>query len=148
MFNSSKKMKMEPTTKPHVPSQATTVIARGVKVEGDFNSDGDVLIEGEVKGSLKTTSDLSVGGESVIAADIKAGTATVSGRVDGNMVVDGQLVVKSSANIHGDIVAETMTVEKGAQLEGKVSIGGSSGATQHAEVRAETSEEKTKVKHE
>jgi len=146
MFKSPKKMETETTVQPHVPSQATTVIARGVKVEGDFNSDGDVLIEGEVKGSLKTTSDLSVGGESVIAADIKAGTATVSGRVDGNMIIDAQLVVKSSANIHGDIVAETMSVEKGAQLEGKVSIGGSSGTTQRTEVRTETSEEKDKDK--
>ena len=37
-----------------------TIIARGVKVEGDFMSQGDVVIEGEVHGKVATTGTLTL----------------------------------------------------------------------------------------
>lgn len=104
-------------------ANASTVIARGVRVEGDFASEGDVVIEGEVRGSLKTSASLMVGAEASITADVKAAKATVSGHVEGNVIVSGELTIKGSARVNGDITAETMSVERGAKLQGKVMIG-------------------------
>lgn len=127
MFNSQRKEGSR-EIQPQTYANASTVIARGVKVEGDFNSEGDVVIEGQVKGSLKTTASLTVGSEAVINANVKASTANVSGTIEGHITVENELIVTSSAKIVGDITAETLSVERGAKMEGKVSIGQPAGA--------------------
>ena len=55
-----------------------TIIAPGVRVEGDFTSQGFVLIDGEVLGTVKTESDLDVGERAKISADVTAATAVAS----------------------------------------------------------------------
>ena len=102
---------------------ATTVIARGVKVEGEFSSQGDVLIEGEVHGNLAATGLLTVGTEAKIIADIRSGDAVISGMVEGSVTVEKSLVLKSTAKIIGDLTAQSVTVEAGAAISGRMSVG-------------------------
>ncbi|HEU0050646.1 MAG TPA: polymer-forming cytoskeletal protein [Patescibacteria group bacterium] len=101
----------------------TTIIAQGVKVEGEFSSQSDVVVEGEVHGTFATTGLLTVTAEAKIKADVTAGEAVVSGTVEGNLVVHRRLDVKATAKIMGDVSAETVSVEAGAVLAGRVSIG-------------------------
>jgi cytoskeletal protein CcmA (bactofilin family) len=108
------------------PRPTATVIAKGVKVEGDFASDGDVQIEGEVKGSLATKGRLTVGPDAVIRAEVKAGDASIAGLIEGNITIERRIDLKSTAKIKGDLVAEALSVESGAKLEGKTSVGQSS----------------------
>jgi cytoskeletal protein CcmA (bactofilin family) len=100
-----------------------TVIARGVRVEGEFKSEGDVLIEGEVHGNLTTTGQLTVGPEARIKADVHAAEAVVSGTVQGNVGVTKRLELKSTAKVTGDVTAETVSIEPGATISGKFAIG-------------------------
>lgn len=100
-----------------------TMIAQGVKVEGDFSSKGNVVIEGEVNGSVSTDSDLTVGESAKIQANVRAGNATVAGEIQGNLQVDDKLDVASSARIRGDVTAAVLVVAAGATINGKVSMG-------------------------
>jgi cytoskeletal protein CcmA (bactofilin family) len=102
---------------------ATTIIARGVRVEGEFSSQGDVLIEGEVHGHVTTSGLLTVGPDAKLKADVNAQEAVVAGTIEGNITVKQRLELKSSAKIIGDITCETAVVEAGAALSGKTSIG-------------------------
>ncbi len=136
MFNSSKKEEVKDIS-PQTYADAATIIARGVRVEGEFNSEVDVIIEGEVKGTLNTTASLTVGAESIITADIQAGTANVSGTIEGNIIVHGHLILKSSAIIKGDITAETVNVEQGAKLEGRAMIGATKNLNETRHVKRE-----------
>lgn len=100
-----------------------TVIARGVKVEGDFTSQGDVQIEGEVHGHVSTSGLLTVGSEAKLKADVSAEEAVIAGLVEGNVTVKKRLELKSTAKILGDITCETVAVEEGATMHGKVGVG-------------------------
>jgi cytoskeletal protein CcmA (bactofilin family) len=102
---------------------ATTLIAKGVRVEGDFASQGDVSIEGEVHGTVRITGRLSIGPQAKLKADVSADQSTVAGTVEGNLTVLGHLELKSTARIMGDIACETISVDSGAVLNGKVMIG-------------------------
>ncbi len=97
-----------------------TVIAMGVKVEGDFVSDGNVVIEGEVVGSLKAAMDLHVGDAARITADVSAANARIAGDVRGNVWIREKLELTSSSKVTGDIHAKVLTVESGAQVNGRV----------------------------
>lgn len=108
-----------------VGREPETVISASVKVEGDFVSQGNVLIEGEVEGSLKTEKDLRVGEHARISADVGAESATVAGEVRGNINVSGRLELEPTAKIFGDIKTSDLIVASGATISGKIEMGGS-----------------------
>lgn len=101
-----------------------TIIAQGVKVEGDFVSDGNVTIEGEVNGSVKTAGHLEVGSIAKIKANVTAGEANVAGEISGNLTVNGKLDLLASSRIDGDIEAEVLSVAPGAKLNGHITMNG------------------------
>ena len=103
-----------------------TVIARGVRVQGDFTSQSDVLIDGSVEGNVTTTALLTVGSEAKLKADVTANDAVISGTIEGTLIVKRRLELKSSASVFGDVTCETVAIEAGAVLHGKVTIGSKS----------------------
>ncbi len=105
-------------------SSNETVIAKGVTVEGDFSSQGDVIIDGEVTGSVQTAQMLRVGESAKIHADVQAGSATVAGEVEGNIRVSERLDLLESSRVHGDIEARVLSVAPGAVVNGRVTMNG------------------------
>lgn len=100
--------------------EAETIISASVKVEGDFVSQGNVLIEGEVEGSLKTEKDLRVGEHARIAADVSAASATVAGEVRGNIIIAEKLKLEPTAKVYGDIRTRDLVIASGAVVNGKI----------------------------
>lgn len=104
-------------------SQAETVVGPSVKIQGDLNSEGNIKIEGQVTGKVKTSQSVFVMQGSKIAADVLAGNAVVGGEVQGNMKISGQLILQSTAKVLGDIACQILRVEDGAQFTGKCNMG-------------------------
>jgi cytoskeletal protein CcmA (bactofilin family) len=117
-----------------MPSSAVgeTIIAQGVRVEGDFHSQGDVVIDGEVAGSVETQSALSIGETAKIHADVKAKSAVVAGEVVGNIFATDMLELLETSHVKGDIVTARISVAAGARINGRVSMdeGGKGGKTE------------------
>lgn len=113
-----------------------TIIAAGVQVEGDFTSQGNVLIEGIVQGSLKTERDLRVGEKAVITANVKAANAVVAGEVRGNVVVSGKLELEQTARVYGDVKTEVLVVAAGAMVNGNIRMGNEEASTPDAKTVA------------
>lgn len=133
MFSSSKKDGFDAE---RARDAGATVIARGVRVEGDFTSQGDVVIEGEVIGRVETGGLLSVGSEAKLKAEVAAGDAVVAGVIEGTLSVKNRLELKASAKVQGDTSCQTIVVEAGATLNGKIGMGA---------VKVETPHHKSKV---
>jgi cytoskeletal protein CcmA (bactofilin family) len=102
---------------------AETIIAHGVRLEGDFVSEGDVTIEGEVSGTVKTGANLIIGDKAVLRANVSAKSATISGEVRGNLTVEDRLDLKETSKIVGDVSANVLSVGAGAQINGKLTMG-------------------------
>ena len=100
-----------------------TVIAAGVKVEGDFTSAGNIIIDGEVSGTLRTDMDLVVGPEAKITANVSARNARISGEVHGNLSVSERAELSATAKVSGDIQARILVMEAGAVLNGRCAMG-------------------------
>lgn len=99
------------------------MIAQGVKVDGEFTSNGNVIIEGEVTGSVVVAGDLHVGPSARIHADVSAQNAMVAGEIGGNMRVADRLELVESSRVMGDIEAQVLSVAAGAMINGRVSMG-------------------------
>ncbi|MEK9165831.1 MAG: polymer-forming cytoskeletal protein [Patescibacteria group bacterium] len=100
-----------------------TIIGPSVKIEGEFSSNGNIMIAGVVSGKLSTTQNLRVEEQAKISADIKANEAVIAGEVNGNIKITGHLEILSTAKINGDIQAGSIAMEQGAILNGTCTMG-------------------------
>lgn len=105
-------------------SNGETIIAQGVKVEGDFASQGNVSIDGEVTGSIQTAAALRIGEMAKIHADVTAESAVIAGQVQGNIRVANRLELMETAEVHGDLEAKIVSVAPGAVINGRMTMGG------------------------
>ncbi len=99
-----------------------TVVGPSVVVEGDFSSEGNILVKGTVSGNVQTGKLLTVEEGAKILANIKAGDALVSGEIKGNVRAEDKLHVTESGRILGDIYCRVLEVESGAIIHGKVTM--------------------------
>ena len=103
---------------------AETIIGTGVKVEGTFNAFGNVVIKGQLIGSLTTENDVCLREGGSIEADIKAKNASIAGEIKGNMEVEEKIELSSTAKVFGDINCRVLAIEEGAILNGRCKVGG------------------------
>jgi cytoskeletal protein CcmA (bactofilin family) len=99
-----------------------TIIAEGVKVEGDFTSQGNVVIDGNVSGNVSASGDIIIGERAHIDADVKAMNASISGTVKGSIKIEERLELLESACIEGDIEARIVSMAPGCQMNGKLTM--------------------------
>jgi cytoskeletal protein CcmA (bactofilin family) len=116
--------RQEDTNKPSSNSahEPETIIGHSVKVDGNFRGDGNVIIEGEVKGSVKTKKDVKVGERAMIKASIDAANAFVAGLVQGNIKVKEKLELTASAHVTGDVSAKILQIHSGAKINGQIKM--------------------------
>lgn len=99
--------------------EAETIIGPSVKVEGNFTGEGNVIVEGILKGTLKTKQNLRVGAGAKIGANIQAQNAIIAGEIKGNIKAVEKIELKSTAKIFGDLDCKTLSIENGALFQGK-----------------------------
>lgn len=99
--------------------EAETVIGPSVKVEGNFASDGDVVIEGQLTGTLKTSKNVRIGQGARIKADVEAASIFQAGEIRGNVKTSEKLQLKATAKIFGNVETSILSVEEGGILNGK-----------------------------
>ncbi|MDP2789912.1 MAG: polymer-forming cytoskeletal protein [bacterium] len=99
--------------------QGDTVIGAAVKVEGNFVGEGNVIVEGQLQGTLKTKHNVMIGSGAIVKANVEAQDVHLAGELHGNVKVSGKLVLATTAKLNGNIEAASLTVEEGATLNGK-----------------------------
>lgn len=103
-------------------NQPETIIGASVKVEGNFKGDGNLIIEGEVSGSIQTKHDVRVGEQAKVNATIECVNAYISGEVIGNISVQEKLELSSTARVTGDLITPVLQVNAGAKHNGTVKM--------------------------
>jgi len=100
-------------------NEVQTIIGPSVKVEGDFNGEGDLVIEGHFTGSIKTKHNIQIGKDAVIKANIEADIAHISGTVTGDISVKSKILLTKSAKLEGNLACQTLQIEEGAFFNGQ-----------------------------
>lgn len=108
---------------PNGTRSTETIIGPSIKVEGNFVGQGNIIVDGAVVGTLKTTEDIRVGSEAQIEADVEGRNMHVAGTIKGNLKINGKLELTSSATVTGDVEAEVLSMEAGASFEGHLTVG-------------------------
>ena len=101
-----------------------SVLGPTLKFKGELTASEDLLIQGQVEGSLTHSSKLTIGPEGVINANVKADFIAVEGSVTGDLVATSSVVVTESSKIDGNIYSPTVTLREGAKFNGKIDMSG------------------------
>lgn len=100
-----------------------TIIGPGVKLEGNFVGEGNIIIKGQVKGSIQTKNDLRVEETASVQSDVNARNLHLAGEIKGNIHVDEKAVLAGSARLFGDLECKVLAVDEGATFIGRCAMG-------------------------
>jgi cytoskeletal protein CcmA (bactofilin family) len=99
-------------------NSSINLIGNGTSITGDINSNGDVRIDGSLKGNITTSGKLVIGGSGKIEGIVICQNADISGEIHGKITVSESLSLKATAKISGDIITTKISVEPNATFTG------------------------------
>ena len=129
MFSPSTRNEPLAPSAPPIPSNGTTqqpkaggVLSNGVSIKGSVKFGGELIIDGSVEGSIDSNGRLTVGKNAHINGEIRTGSVTVYGTVDGNITAVERCELHSGCTLRGDIEAPRLVVDEDATFLGSAKI--------------------------
>ncbi len=99
-----------------------SILSAGCNIEGTFKSNGNVRIDGCIKGDVVINGNLTIGESANITGGVVAKNVTLCGNVDGGIKAEEKVVLESKSRLTGDLIAKTLLIAEGAKFDGKSSM--------------------------
>ncbi len=99
-----------------------SLIGRGITVEGELIDGDDLVIEGTVKGSIRSTGEVLVTPHGRVEATIAAKRIVIQGSVKGDVQADETVNVQTDGVLIGNCRARAIQIHEGARFEGRSDI--------------------------
>lgn len=124
-----------PPTQTHVPqappgrkqapprSGASAVIGSTITVKGDVSGDEDLVVLGNVQGTINLAKhNVTIGPGGKVKADVLGKMVIVEGEVDGDLKAKEQIILRNTARVEGSISAPRVALEDGAVFRGGIEM--------------------------
>ena len=98
----------------HTPS----IIAEDVRLTGTLVSQGEVQLDGRIDGDLRVK-HLVIGLTGMVEGLIEADSVVIKGKIIGSLIAN-KVTIESTAQVHGDVFHDTLSIEAGANIEGSL----------------------------
>jgi cytoskeletal protein CcmA (bactofilin family) len=95
----------------------TGLFDKDTQIKGDLSFKGSFRIDGKFKGKINSDSQLIIGNNGKVEADIKIGLISINGEIKGNIQALEKVEVNANGRVIGTIVTPKLVVEEGAYLE-------------------------------
>jgi len=97
-------------------------ITNGTEIIGDINSQGDLRLDGFLKGNLNIKGRVVIGKTGKVLGTINCKNAEINGSVEGKILVSELLSLTESANVRGDIIINKLNIQPGCKFTGTCSM--------------------------
>jgi len=101
-------------------TERTSVLGPTLRFKGELHADEELLIRGQIEGSITHTQRITVCAEGIVKASIRAQIIAVEGTVEGDLQAEKSVQVKETARLKGNIHAPSVSIVDGAQFNGNV----------------------------
>jgi len=102
--------------------QRTSVLGPTLRFKGELHADEELLIRGRIEGTITHSQRITVCGEGVVKASIRAQTIVVEGTVEGDLTAEKAIQIKDTARLKGNVAAPSVSIVEGANFNGGVSM--------------------------
>ena len=96
---------------------AASLIAENVILRGDVATDGDVHLDGSLKGDMRVR-ELTIGESGSVEGHVEAESVEIRGRVVGTVTAKS-VRLYATGRVEGDITHAQLAIEAGAHFEGR-----------------------------
>jgi cytoskeletal protein CcmA (bactofilin family) len=98
------------------------VLSNGVSIKGSVKFRSELVIDGNVEGTIESIGRLTVGRNAHVRGEIRSRSVTVHGTVDGNLTAGERCELRSGCTLRGDIETSRLVVDENANFIGKAEI--------------------------
>ena len=112
-----------PSNRTFMPTQSGAFLSRGVSIKGSVKFLNELLIDGEVEGTIDSTGTLTIGEHGRIRGEIRTKSVKVRGTVEGNIFVTEHCELQAGGTLHGDIEAPRLMVDENVTFRGDAKVG-------------------------
>lgn len=94
------------------------VFALGTKIVGNIVSDGDIRVDGEIEGEIKTSGRVVLGKSSLVEGTITCPNAEILGKFTGKLFISETLSIRDTAIVSGEITTKKLAIDVNAVFNG------------------------------
>ncbi|MFC5446917.1 bactofilin family protein [Paenibacillus aestuarii] len=105
-------------TKPINTKTTDTLIGESTICEGKVMSEASLRIEGQLNGDVECAGDITIGENAIVQSNIHARDVIIAGKVKGNVVTKGKLIVTSTGVLIGNIDVRSFIIQEGGIFQG------------------------------
>lgn len=121
-----------------------TYVDAASEFTGSLKLQKSVHIDGSVEGELDCAATVTIGTNGKVTARIRAESVLIDGEVHGDIEARTEITLRKSARVYGDLKTEGIVIERGAKVEGQITIGPSGGgSSRHAHGGSESASAQT-----
>lgn len=106
------------------------VIGPKITFKGELSGEEDLLIQGTVEGTIDLKGhQLTIGEQGTVRANLTAKVVIIEGTVEGDLIGQERIEIKASSKVKGNLIADRVTLEDGAQFRGSIDMDDKGGAS-------------------
>jgi cytoskeletal protein CcmA (bactofilin family) len=103
-------------------SSPVATIGPSMNIKGEIRSREELLVDGEVEGTLESQSLLTVGVNGKVKANIRAREVVIYGSVRGDVEVVEKIAIRDKGSLIGNIKSAGISIDDGAYFKGSIDI--------------------------
>ena len=96
----------------------SSILGPELKINGNINVKGDLLIYGEVSGNVTCKGTLHSAKGSIVRGNINSKNIFVNGTIEGDIEAKSKATLGKGSHLEGNLQASIITIEEGAQFDG------------------------------
>jgi len=99
------------------------MIGASIHIDGDLRGEEDLLIEGEVNGTVQLKNNsLTIGPQGKVRADVYAQSIIVDGFMEGDLYGSERVAIRKNAQVRGNVTSPRVSLEEGAKFKGAIEM--------------------------
>lgn len=93
-----------------------------MQIKGEIRSREELLVEGDVEGTIESQSSVTIGPNGKVKANIKARQLAIYGSVKGNVEVSEKIAIREKGSLIGEMKTAGISIDDGAYFKGSIDI--------------------------
>ncbi|MEX2206002.1 MAG: polymer-forming cytoskeletal protein [Myxococcota bacterium] len=116
----------------------TTYVDESSQFTGTLKLTKNLVVDGSVEGEIDCAATVTIGSSGRVNAQICAETVVIDGEIHGDIEARSEISLSKTARVYGDLMTEGIVIERGAKVEGRITIGPVKGSSKAREAEAPT----------
>jgi cytoskeletal protein CcmA (bactofilin family) len=109
-----------PTSTPTAAGSGYSLLDAQLVVTGDLDTGGSLRIDGKLDGSVRRADTVVLGVGASMSGDVHAREVVIGGTITGNVHATERVELQATAIVTGDILTQTILVQEGGVVNGRV----------------------------